>query len=333
MYSPTTRRFSPNRRRFAVLPAVLLLAMATPALASTFSPDKPVRILVPAAPGGITDTVSRLIGPLLSEQLKTPVIIENIPGAGGTLTIRALLRAEPDGHTIAMGSTGPNAINYSLLKDLAYAPEDMTPVSHVISLNNVLVTSPKVGVKTLAELVELSKTAPKGISMGVTTIGSSGHLTGELVKSTVGFDATNITYKGSSPAQIDLIAGRIEFMVDNLSVALPQIESGNLVALATTTAQRLPQIPDVPTIEESGYAPIDASAWLGLFLPAKTPQPIVDEINSAVQKALENPDIQKRFADFGGNSVPGTSADFTQFVNAEIDRWGKVIREGNITVE
>jgi tripartite-type tricarboxylate transporter receptor subunit TctC len=322
-------------RRSAILGACLLAAglFATPALAQSADSNKPYRIIAPAAPGGILDQTSRLVAKSLSEVLKQPVIVENVPGAGGTLGIQAALRADPDGHTMVMGSLGPNAANYTLQDKLPYKPEDLAPVIQVLSMPNVLVVSNALGAKTVAEVLAKAKDNPKGLSMAVSTSGSSGHLTGELFKARSGLNAVNIIYRGAAPALTDLIGGQVDIMVDNLITALPHIKGGRITPIAVTTRERIPELPQVPTLMESGFPDIDVTVWLGLFVSAKTPPAIVAALNAALQKVLASPEIRQRFAEQGGVPVGGTPQDFQRFVTKETDRWAQVIRAANLKAD
>ncbi len=313
----------------AALAAGLLTLMAGAALAN----DKPYIIIAPAAPGGILDQTSRLVAKSLSDVLKQPVIVQNVPGAGGTLGIQAALRANPDGHTLVMGSLGPNAANYTLQEKLPYKPEDLAPVIQVLSMPNVLVANAQLGAKTVADLKALAKANPKGLSMAVSTSGSSGHLTGELFKARSGINAVNVIYRGAAPALTDLIGGQVDIMVDNLITALPHIRSGKLTPIAVTTRERIPDLPQVPTLIESGYPDIVVTVWLGLFTSAKTPPAIVAALNRELQKVMASAEIRQRFAEQGGVSVGGSSQDFQDFVTSEQNRWGQVIRAANLKAD
>ena len=313
--------------------AWIALGGALVAHAAELIPGKPLRIIAPAAPGGILDQTSRLVAKGLSETLKQPVVVENGPGAGGTLGIQAMLRADPDGHTLVMGSLGPNAANYTLQEKLPYKSEDMAPVIHVLSMPNVLVASPKLGIKTVDELKALAKSMPQGLSMAVSTSGSSGHLTGELFKSRSGLNAVNIIYRGAAPALTDLVGGQVDIMVDNLITSLPFIRSGKLVPVAVTTRERVAELPNVPTLVESGYPDIDVTVWLGLFVSAKTPPTVVAALNQELQKVLASAEIKQRFAERGGVPVGGTPQAFARFVQAEKARWEQVIKAANIKAD
>ncbi len=315
-----------------VLSATLALSLLFGAAAhAQVGGGKPIKLIAPAAPGGILDQTSRIVAKALSESLKQPVIVENVSGAGGTLGIQAMLRGEPDGTTLVMGSLGPNAANYTLQPNLPYKPEDLAPVVHVLSMPNVLVANPKVEARNVAELKALSQ--KKDLSMAVSTSGSSGHLTGELIKSRAGVVAVNIVYRGAAPALLDLTGGQVDIMVDNMITALPLVRAGKLTALAVTTRQRARELPDVPTLAESGYPDIDVSVWLGIFASAKTPAPVVATLNRELQKVLASPELQNRIAEQGGVAVGGSSESFQQFVDRERARWAQVIRDARIKVD
>ncbi|MEO7939706.1 MAG: tripartite tricarboxylate transporter substrate binding protein [Burkholderiaceae bacterium] len=311
--------------------AFVSTAIAGDAVETAF--DKPLHIIAPAAPGGILDQTSRLVAKALSEVVKQPVIVDNAPGAGGTIGIQNLLRAKPDGYTLVMGSLGPNAANYTLRKSLPYKQEDLIPVIHVLSMPNVLVANPQLGAKTVADLKRLSKSLPKGLSMAVSTSGSSGHLTGELLKSSTGIQAVNIVYRGAAPALTDLMGGQVDIMVDNLITSLPQIRGGKLVPIAVTSPQRVPELPNVPTFVEAGYPDIEVAVWLGLFVSAETPPAMVSMLSEALQKVMASDEIRKQFAEAGGLAIGGSQASFKAFVTAEKNRWEKVIQAAGITVD
>jgi tripartite-type tricarboxylate transporter receptor subunit TctC len=320
----------------AVATAVATFSLATASMlvaANELKFDEPLRIIAPAAPGGILDQTSRMVAKSLSEIVKQPVIVENAPGAGGTIGIQTMLRAKPDGHTMVMGSLGPNSANYTLYRKLPYKAQDMAPVIHVLSMPNVLVASPQLGAKNIADLKALSKSRPNGLSMAVSTTGSSGHLTGELFKSSAGIDAVNIVYRGAAPALTDLLAGRVDLMVDNLITSLPQIRAGKLVPIAVTSHDRVPELPDVPSFVELGFPDLEVAVWLGIFVSAKTPPATVTALNAALQQVLASAEVREQFAKWGGVAVGGTPASFQTFVAAETDRWAKVIRTTDIKVD
>ena len=321
------------RTMAALLAACFFASTAVAADAVKVAFDKPLHIIAPAAPGGILDQTSRLVAKSLSEVVGQPVIVDNAPGAGGTIGIQALLRAKPDGYTMVMGSLGPNAANYTLRKNLPYKAEDLTPVIHVLSMPNVLVANPKLGVKTIADLKALSKATPKGLSMAVSTAGSSGHLTGELLKGSTGIHAVNIVYRGAAPALTDLMGGQVDIMVDNLITSLPYIQAGKLVPIAVTSPERVPQLPEVPTFVESGYPDIEVAVWLGLFVSAETPPATVAALNAALQKVLTSSEVREQLAAQGGVAVGGSQQSFKNFVSGETSRWKKVIDDAGIKLD
>jgi len=318
----------------AVLPALVLLApLYGHASGPGFEPTRPLRLIAPSSPGGILDLTSRQLGKALTERIRQPVVVENLPGAGGVIGIQAMLRAAPDGYTLVMGSLGPNAANYALHDKLPYAHEDLAPVAHVLSMPDVLVVNPRLPVRTVAELKAYAASRPKGLAMAVSTSGSSGHLAGDLLKQRAGIAAVDVVYRGASPALTDLVAGQVDFMVDNLISALPLIRAGKLRAIAVTTRERSPELPDTPTVIESGYPDFDVSVWLGLFVSAKTPPAIVQGLNAAVNQALKDPALRQQLAQQGGRVIGGTPQAFDAFVRAEKARWAQVIKAGNIKPE
>ncbi len=318
--------------RTLYIPAALaLLAVSAAPLALAQAPaSKPYRIIAPAAPGGILDQTSRVVAKAMSEAVGQPVIVENVPGAGGTLGIQAMLRAPLDGHTLVMGSLGPNAANYALQPNLPYKAEDLAPIVHVLNMPNVLIASPKLGAQTMDDLKRVAATRPQGLFMAVSTSGSSGHLTGELIKSRAGLQATNIIYKGASPALVDLMGGQVDFMVDNMITALPHIRSGKVVAIAVTTKARAAELPNVPSLAELGMPDIDVSVWLGLFASSKLAPAVVNELNAQLQKVLAAPEVRQVVSQQGGVVVGGSVNDFQDFVARETTRWASVVRTGNL---
>ena len=335
--SPATPCARRRRRPHLLLAALLSCGAAALSAPSVLAQDliagKPLRIIAPAAPGGILDQTSRTVARYLGEQLKVPVVVENVPGAGGTLGMQAMLRAEPDGHTLVMGSLGPNAANYTLQDKLPYRHEDLASVIHVLAMPNVLVATPGLGAKTVGDLKNLAARSDKGLSMAVSTSGSSGHLAGELIKSAAGLKAVNVIYRGAAPALTDLMSGQVDFMVDNMITALPQVRAGRLTALAVTTRERAPEMPEVPTLAESGLPGIDVSVWLGLFVSAKTPPAMVTLLNRELQKTLSSPEVRQRFAEQGGRAIGGSAEAFDRFVLAERERWAQVIKAAGLKPE
>ena len=296
-------------------------------------PNKPVKIIVTAAPGGTTDISSRALSEILGKELGQSVIIENKAGGAGIIGIQALLAAPADGYTMAMGNIGPNAINYSLYKSLPYKMEDMEPITVVIANPNVLVVNPEVPAKTVAELVALAKANPGKYSFASSGRGQSIHMSGELFKTQAGIDIIHVPYKGAGPALADLLAGQTSMMVDNLPSSMQYIKAGKLRALAVTSKNRVAELPDVPTMIQAGYPNFEVTAWFGLFVPAGTPKPVIDKLYVAVKKALDSPEIKQRWKDLGGWAVGDTPANTKLFIAAEKKKWELVAQQAKIEAE
>lgn len=314
-------------------PLVAGIALAACGVASAQFPSKPITIIVPAAPGGILDQMSRLIASELPKLVGQPVLVENKAGANQIIGVQAAARAEPDGHTLVMGSIGPNAAHYSLYPKLSYAPGDFAPIAHVVSMPNVLLVHPAVPARNVAELVAIAKSRPTSLTLGSSGTATSGHLAAELLEARAGIDLLHVPYKGSTPAMTDLIGGQVQVMVDNLITALPQVKAGKVRALAVTSAQRVAEMPDVPTVAESGYPGFEVTVWIGLLAPAKTPDAVVATLHGEISKVLALPHVKKRMADIGGSTMPLSPAQFGEFIRGEIDKWATVIRQANIKAE
>ena len=296
-------------------------------------PNKPIKIIVTAAPGGTTDIASRALSDILGKELGQSVIIENKAGGAGIIGIQALLAAPPDGYTMGMGNIGPNAINYSLYKNLPYKMEDMEPITIVIANPNVLVVNPDVPAKTVAELVALAKANPGKYSFASSGRGQSIHMSGELFRTQAGIDIIHVPYKGAGPALADLLAGQTNMMIDNLPSSMQYIKAGKLRALAVTSKNRVAELPDVPTMIQSGYPNFEVTAWFGLFVPAGTPKPVIDKLYVAVKKSLETPEIKQRWKDLGGWAVGDTPANTKIFIAAEKKKWELVAQQDKIEAE
>ena len=297
-------------------------------------PSRPVTIVVPAAPGGILDQAARLVAGELTKLIGQPVVVENKAGASQIIGAQAVARADPDGHTLLMGSIGPNAAHYGVYAGkLPYAPADFTPVVHVISMPNVLLVNPGVPANTVAELVSLAKSRPGGLVLGSSGTATSGHLAAELLKARAAIDLTHVPYKGSTPAMTDLIGGQVQVMVDNLVTALPQIKAGRVRALAVTSGQRVAELPAVPTVAEAGYPGFEVTVWVGLMAPGRTPAPVVEALNREVSRLLATPAVKQRIAEMGGWTVPMTPPQFGAYVRSEIDKWTTVARQAGIRAD
>lgn len=317
----------------ALIRLVAPLALAAAATAHAQFPSKPITIIVPATPGGILDQTSRLVASELTRTIGQPVVVENKAGAGQIIGMQALLRAEPDGHTLVMGSVGPNAANYSIHSKLPYAPGDFAAVAHVVSMPNVLLVHPGVPAESLADLVKLAKAKPGSLAMASSGTATSSHLAGEMLKMRAGIDMVHVPYKGSSPAMTDLIGGQVQVMVDNLITALPQVRSGKLRALAVTGTQRVAELPNVPTIAESGYPGFEVTVWVGLLTNAKTPPAAVAALHTEITRVLAMPQVRQRLAEMGGASLPMTTAQFEDFIRRETEKWAVVVKQAGIRAD
>ena len=322
-----------HRRTFFARIALAAAASCAVAWAQDDYPSRTVRIIVPFAAGGSTDVVARLLADKLAAELKQNFVIENRGGAGGNIGADAVAHAAPDGYTLLMGTTGVLAINKYLYKDMPFdADRDLAPVSYTSLITNILVVNPQVPARTVAELVKLARDKPNALTFASSGAGSSTHLSGELFKSMAGVDILHVPYKGSSQALVDVIAGQVTMLFDNAPSSMPFIEQGKLRALAVTSSRRLPNLPDVPTIDEAGVKGYESLSWSGIVAPAGTPRRVIDKLNAAIDRILRDPDVKQRFAGLGVEPVGGPPEAFTRQIRSESEKWGKVVRTANITL-
>ena len=311
-----------------------LCALALAPASHAAWPDKPIKLIVPAAPGGTTDITARLLSEKIGAELGTTVVVENRAGAAGIIGTQALVQAPPDGYTIGFGNIGPNGINYSLYKKLPYKHTDFSPITLVISVPNVLVVNSKSPYKNVKELVDTMKNDPKGnYTFASSGTGQSPHMSAEMFAQRTGTNLTHVPFKGMGPAVAALLGGQVTFAIDNLPSSIGFIRSGQFRALAVTGAERSPQLPDVPTMAEAGIKDMVVTAWFGFVAPAGTPPAIVDKIQQATKKVLATPDIQKRFAEMGGVPGGGTPAEFGAFMDKERESWRKIVEAAKLQME
>ena len=314
-----------------LLAFALLLALAAPAVAQDY-PNRPVRLIIPFPPGGSNDVVGRLVANQLSEKLGHKVFVDNRGGAGGVLGTEAAAAAAPDGYTLLVVSIA-HAVNPALYK-LNYDPiKSFTPIAIMATGPNVLVVNPELPVKNVKELLALAKEKPGTLDYASAGVGSFQHLGGELFKLTAGVDIQHVPYKGGGPAMQDVIAGHVKIMFSSLVQTTPFIQSGQLRALGTGGAKRNPVLPDVPTIAEAGVPGYVADNWWGILAPAGTPQPIVDRLYRDIQEAVKSPELTKAFEHEGAAAVTMSTAEFTHYIETEIAKWGRVVKEGNIKAQ
>lgn len=323
-----------RRRPFVLASAVAVASGLAPTTASAQEfPSRPLRIVVPFAPGGSTDVLARMVGKSLSERLKQPVVIENRPGAGGNVGADAVAKAAADGYTLVMGAIGTHATNGLIYAAMPYdAVRDFAPVALVGKVTLVLVVHPSLPAGSVAELVELLRSKPSEYSYASGGIGASQHLAGELFKHQTKAGMQHVPYKGSAGALADLLAGRVPIMFADLPLVLQHIQSGALRALAVADAERSPVLPNVPTVTQTvpGYV---TSAWYALFAPARTPEAALARLRTEVADIVRQPDVRKAMLDIG--ALPGDAAgpELRRFQEAEIRRWREVVREANIRME
>lgn len=318
-------------RAFAVsLLGVLSLATSSAQAVDEY-PSKPIRIVVPFPPGGSIDMVSRMIGQKLSEELRQPVIVDNRPGASGNIGMDLVAKSPADGYTVVMAPFSV-ATNAHLFQKLSFDPlNDLAPIIRVADQPNVLVVnSDKVKAKTVAELVAHLKANPGKLSFGTSGIGNPQDLSARTFMVATGTDMVNVAYKGGAPALADLLGGHIDLMFETSPTAVPYVMSGKLKALAVTSDKRLPTLPEVPTVAEAGVRDYKAVYWMGLLAPGKTPSPIVQKLNAAVQKILTTPDAQKQLSEISLSPAGGSAAEFGAFIRAESAVYAKLIKDLNI---
>ena len=316
------------------LAALAALAFATASAADDDYPSKPVRIVVPFAPGGSTDVVARILADKLGAEFKQTFVVENRAGASGNIGADVVAKAPPDGYTLLMGTTGVLAINKYLFTNMAFDPErDFVPVSYTSLITNILVVNPQVPARTVPDLVKLAQDKPGGLTFASSGAGSSTHLSGELFKSLAGVNILHIPYKGSSQALVDVIGGQVTMLFDNAPSSMPFIEQGKLRAIAVTSMKRLPNLPDVPTIDEAGVKGYESLSWSGIMAPLGTPRPVIDKINAAIERALPAEDVRRKFAALGIEAVGGPPEAFARHIRAESEKWGRLVKAANIRLD
>ncbi len=324
------------RRRFVFALAALVAAAlpAAPAWSQTAYPVKPVRVIVPFPPGQAADIFTRMLADRLSATWGQQVVVENRGGGGGVPGVMAGKEAPPDGYTWLVGTSGTLGVNPSVYAKIPYDPlKDFAPASNIFIAPLVIVAHPSFAPKTVQELVAAAKKEPGKISYASAGPGTAQHMTGELFKSRAGVDLVHIPYKGSGPGITDLIGGQVPIMFDSVASALPHIKSGKVRAIAVTTASRIPQLPDVPSIAESGYPGFEGVGWSGIVLPAGTPSAIVERVSADIQKLLNEPQLRDRIVDRGGIPDPRTPQGYADFIRAEIEKWAQVAKAANVRLD
>jgi tripartite-type tricarboxylate transporter receptor subunit TctC len=318
-----------RRTAFASLAAVAVAGSARPAAAQSWQPTQPVRVVVPGPAGNALDALARLMTAAMAQSMKTSFVVENKPGASGHIGGEFVARAKPDGYTLIFGSSTTHAVSPHILTDIKYKPvDDFDPISLVAKVHNVLVCFPELPVKTVPELIAYAKANPGKLSFGSTGIGSNLHLGMELFKIMSGTDMQHVPYSSAS-LQLDLIAGRIQLLLDNMPVAVPNVRAGKVRALGVASLERQPELPDVPPIADTlpGY---EVGAWGVLMAPKGTPRPIIDALNAAVRSALETPEVRDGFLKQSFHPAPMSPEQTGAFIRSEYEKWAKVVRDANI---
>jgi len=325
-----------TRRSALLLSApALALGRAAPAQPAPWRPTSQVRIVVSAAPGGTTDIMGRLCAQHLQARWGVPVAVENRSGAGGTIGTLEVVRAAPNGLTLLSGNIGPQAIAYSLFRNLPYREDQIAPVSGQIRGPNVLVVNAAAPVRTMPEFVAWLRKEPGRVTYASTGVGQSTHLSPVWMLQLLNAQAVHVPFRGSAPAQTELLSNHVGFLVDNLTGVIEQVRAGRLRAIAVTSAERNPQLPEVPTMRESvpELAGYEVNTWFGLFAPAGTPAPVVRAINAEMAAWMDLPETERRFTELGGAALRGSPEEFGAFVKAETAKWREVIRKEGLQID
>lgn len=309
------------------------LLIGSPGAVAQNWPQKPVRFVIAFTPGGVHDTLARLLSPKLTEALGQPIVIENRGGAGGNIAAEVVVKSAPDGYTFLVASEAL-ATNEALYGKLNYDPfKDLATVAKLADYPVALVAYTGLPANNVRELVALLKAKPDAVSFGSAGVGTAGHLAGELFKTLTGTEMVHVPYKGGAPAAADLVAGRIQVMFLSVSLSAPQVKNGRLKALAIAGSRRAAQLPDVPSTAEQGFPEVAALLFSSMFAPAGTPPAIINRMNTELVKVLQLPDVQKRMAEIGAVPAPASPEEFAQILRREGERWGKLIRDKNIRAQ
>ncbi len=312
---------------------ILVLLIQTPLLHAAY-PDRPIRLIVAYPPGGGTDIIARLIAPELSKRLGQTITIENRGGASGNMGTEVAVNSAPNGYTLLMGNIGPNAINVSIFKKLAYHPEkDLAPISLVAITPNILVANNNLPVKSIADLIAFAKSSPGKINYPSAGAGTSSHLAGVLFSSIAQVDMVHVPYKGGGLAMNDLLGGQVDIFFATMPAAMPFIKSGKLKTLAVTSEKRSVVLPNVPTIAELGMPGYSASTWYGIYAPKGTPTDIVQKIHEATVEVLKTPELREQLIQRGFEPIGNTPDQFASFISSEITKWAKVVKIAGIEPE
>jgi tripartite-type tricarboxylate transporter receptor subunit TctC len=303
--------------------------------AAGWRPTEQVRIIAPAAPGGTTDLMARLLGQHLQVAWGQTTVVENKSGGGGTIAMSDFVRQKPDGHTIMLSNPGPNAVAYSIFRNMTYKPDQLQPVSNLIRTPNIISVHPSVPVKSIRELMDHIKANPEKLSYATSGVGQSPHLTAAWFLQLTGLAMPHVPFRGAGPALTAVLGGQVPVLFDNLFPSLPQAREGKLRALAVTTPERSFQAPEIPTMRESApeLAKFDVSSWFGVMLPRGAPQGVLDALNAECKAFLDREDTRTRIREIGAVPDHGTPAQYTAFVQAEIAKFGEIIAKEKLQMD
>jgi tripartite-type tricarboxylate transporter receptor subunit TctC len=309
-------------------------AIPSPTAAADAFPSRPIRLICPFPPGGAVDVSSRAIASELSRQLGQPVVVENRPGAGGNIGGAEAVKAAPDGHTLFMTTSGISAVNPLLYRKMPFDPvRDLTPVSVLVAMTNVLVVNTQIPARTVADLLQLIRLHPGTMTFASSGTGTSIHMSGEMFKYMAGADIIHVPYKGSAAALTDLMGGQVSMMFDNLPSALPHIRAGRLRALATTGRERDPALPEVPTMAQAGVAGYESGVWFGLAAPGGTPPSVIAQLNAAAVKAARSQVFAQRMNELGYTVLATSPAQMAEMIGAEIRRWTPIVKTSGASAD
>ena len=310
-----------------ILAAVLVLTAAGREATAELLSSRPITVVIPFTPGASSDTLQRIVNKKVAENTGQTLVVESRPGGGGVVAATVVKQAPPDGHTLFQGNAGTHAANASLYATLPYDPiKDFRPITLLWSFPQLLAVPFDSPAKSVTELVALAKSRPAGLSFASQGTGSAGHLLGEMFKLRTGANMVHVPYRGAAPAGVDLAAGRVDFFFVSYSSLLPFLQSGKVRAIAVTSPQRLPVLPDAPTMTEAGFAGIALDVWFGLVAPAGTSDAVIDKLNAAFVRAVRDPNVVKQMTEQGAEAVATTPAEFAAFIASETERFGKVVR-------
>ena len=328
MFASRSRgRFDPAQPLLCTLLMLIAASFAATDAAAQLYPSKPIRLIVPFTPAGTTDILARMVGQKLSEAVGAQVVIDNRPGAAGSIGAGVAAKAEPDGYTLLMGHIGTLAVNPALYEKLPYDPiRDFAPITLVAMVPSMFVVTPSLPAKSVKEFIAFAKSRPGRLNYGSTGAGGTPYLAVEYFKLMAGLDIVEVRYKGAAPLTTDLIAGEIALTITGIPALLPHVKTGRLRALAVSSAKRCAAVPELPTISEAGLPGYEATSWYGVLAPTGTSPEIILKLNRGINQGLKQPDVAKRLAGEGAEPVGGTPEEFGAFIKAETSRWAKVLK-------